>query len=92
MGLSSRNHGCQGAEKTHDRNVSSAEETLEGGPGRGHRDFQAGFDVRMFSVFSQCSPPLLSQRDYKENVDPDQLMIYDTKETFPDCRSFGPPC
>lgn len=49
----------------------------------------------LMSKYSLCfplsSPPLLSQPDYKENVAPDQLMVYDTKKTFPDSGSLRPP-
>lgn len=58
----------------------------------GSQGLPGWINVRMFPVFSQRSPPLLSRWDYKENVDPDQLMVYDTKETFPESRSLRPPC
>lgn len=52
MGFYSRSHICQGAEKTHDRKVSSADEMIKGGPDWGHRDFQAG----LMSECSLCFP------------------------------------
>lgn len=63
----------------------------QGGTAVGSKDLQTGFNGKMLIWFSLCSPPLLSQRDCRENVDPDQLMVYDTKKTFPDSCSLRPP-
>lgn len=68
-----------------------SKEDDQGGTALGSKDFQSGFNGKMLSQFSLCTPPLLSQRDYRENVDPDHLMVYVTKKTFPDSCSLRPP-
>lgn len=94
MGSTSLSHRCQSSEQTRDNSVSSAERSTNGGgisQGAQKISIWIWWQKAHSTSFFLCSPSLLSRCDYRENVDPDQLIAYDTKKTYPGSCSLGPP-